>query len=166
MGHGSSTASAGAGDDTGIGTSANDGMAPRAKIIEMDIGNVSRPACSDQLWYFPADIGDMYLAGYSEGARIFSSSWGEGSSNYTLWASQIDRFVWNHPNAALFFAAGNNPPLVHVTSPSTSKDGLSVGAAYATATDAREWVLDVSAGPTADGRRKPDINTIFRTTSF
>lgn len=166
FGHGTATASAAAGNDTGIGSSLNDGMAAAAKLVELDIGTVDA-SCNGALSYIPDDYSLMFGAGYSVGARIFSNSWGACSNDYTLEASMVDRFMWNNPDALILFANGNQgntctPTATKVSSPATNKDAVAVsGAAGMTQRDSMGAALP---GNTADGRWKPDITTSFATT--
>ena len=164
FGHGTATSSAAAGSEGTVITpdSLNDGMAPNAKLVMMDIGTVDA-SCNTLLSYIPDDYGTMYAAAYAApaSARIFSNSWGAANSAYTLEASMVDRFMWNNPQALVFFSQGNNPPNPTVGSPATSKSVVSVGAA--SAWNNREAVGGVSRGPTTDGRRKPDVSTFFST---
>ncbi|TLZ53061.1 MAG: hypothetical protein E6K18_01330 [Methanobacteriota archaeon] len=161
-GHGTATAGSAAGDDsTFTPQSPEDGMAPNAKIIEMDIGGVDQAMCNDVLSYIPNDYATMFGAGYTNGARIFSNSWGATSAAYTLEASMVDRFVWNNPDATILFANGNNPPNPLVGSPATAKNDISVSGAFAWTN--RDNMGAASRGPTTDGRRKPDVTTFFCT---
>ncbi|HEY5538849.1 MAG TPA: S8 family serine peptidase, partial [Thermoplasmata archaeon] len=79
-GHGTSTSSAAAGDDLSptIGTSLNDGMAPGAKLVMLDIGSCDPTTQSDILVYIPDDYSDLFGPAYAAptNARIFSNSWG------------------------------------------------------------------------------------------
>ena len=164
-GHGTATSSSAGGDDTGMSpSSANDGMAPNSKLIMVDIGSVDGSGC-DVLTYIPNDYADMFGSAYAQGARIFSNSWGGASSAYTFDASMSDRFIWNNPDALILFANGNNPPNPTVGSPATAKSVVSVSGAASWTTTGREQMGGASRGPTADGRRKPDITTIFSTQS-
>ncbi|HEV8595435.1 MAG TPA: S8 family serine peptidase, partial [Thermoplasmata archaeon] len=165
VGHGSATSSSAAGDDTGMTpTSINDGMAPNAKLIMVDIGSMDANGC-DALTYIPDDYADMFGSAYTQGARIFSNSWGGAASAYTFDASMTDRFIWNNPDALILFANGNNPPNPLVGTPATAKSVVSVSGAASSSVGGREQMGAASRGPTADGRRKPDITTIFSTTS-
>ncbi len=170
MGHGTATSSSAAGDDTGMSpASLNDGMAPDAKLVMLDIGSADASGC-DTLSYIPDDYADMYGAAYSlagsASAKIFSNSWGSATSAYTFDASMVDRFMWNNPDTLILFANGNNPPNPLVGSPATAKSLISVGASCAW--NFREMTTGCggggpSTGPTADGRRKPDLATFYAT---
>lgn len=172
MGHGTATSSSAAGDDTGMTpANLNDGMAPSAKLVMLDIGSVDASGC-DILSYIPDDYRDMFGAAYglagAASAKIFSNSWGGATSAYTFDASMVDRFVWNNPDALILFANGNNPPNVFVGSPATAKSLIAVGASCAW--NNREATTGCagggpSTGPTTDGRRKPDLATFYSTGS-
>ena len=160
-GHGTATSGAAGGNDDPIASSPNEGMARASRLVMIDIGSVDATACDDSLRYLPDDYGDMFGAAYASptNARIFSNSWGGSSFAYTLEASRTDRFIWNNPDALILFANGNNPPNARVGSPATAKNVVSVGGAQSW--NNRDAISGVSFGPTADGRRKPDISTIY-----
>ena len=165
-GHGTFTSGSAAGDDTGMTpSSANDGMAPNAKLIMLDIGRVDATACDDSLSYIPDDYADMFGPAYAapNNVRIFSNSWGGTSSAYTTEARMVDTFVWNYPDTLILFANGNNPPNPTVGSPATNKNGAAISGANSVTT--REAMGAASRGPTTDLRRKPDITTIYQTTA-
>jgi len=144
---------------------------------------------------------ELFLPMYRAGARIFSNSWGSPSdASYSFYSNSVDRFMHAYPEALVLFAAGNDgPDAFTVDSPSTNKNGVSVGASLtdtpyavsAAADGARRRHLRSagrtgdgtgtsagtsatvpsssggggvnslaffsSAGPTLDGRRKPDV---------
>ncbi|MEK6850937.1 MAG: S8 family serine peptidase, partial [Candidatus Thermoplasmatota archaeon] len=95
FGHGTATSAAAAGfDSTFTPASLNDGMAPNAKLVMMDIGRVDATACDDLLSYIPDDYADLFGPAYAPapvgaGARIFSGSWGGTSSAYTTEARMV-----------------------------------------------------------------------------
>lgn len=102
---------------------------------------------------------------YNAGVRVFSNSWGTTGNNYDSMAVQVDTFMYNHPDALVLFSAGNsgeNGLEKTVNSPSTNKNGVSVGAslndhdswlAYETETEDYYGIEAVagfsSQGPTA-----------------
>jgi len=97
------------------------------------------------------------LQANSGGARIHSNSTETTTlGEYTTIDQDADRFLFDHEEMAIFFAAGNSGPGLTTTgSPPTRKQGISVGAvAHGSST-----TLDgfSSRGPTADGRIKPDL---------
>jgi len=86
----------------------------------------------------PADLAVLLQDAYTRGARIHSNSWGGGDPGaYDAQCEQLDRFVWQHKDMCVLFAAGNdgtdkdgdgviNP--MSVTSPGTAKNCITVGA--------------------------------------
>ncbi|MBW3622433.1 MAG: S8 family serine peptidase [Armatimonadetes bacterium] len=84
------------------------GIAPEAKLViqEVDVEeDGTSVGFTDQ-----TDLGPILQWAYDHGARLHNNSWGDdnGEPNaYTLHAQQIDRFIWEHPDFAMFFAAGN-----------------------------------------------------------
>lgn len=79
----------------------------------------------------PTDLNTgMFNIMYLAGTRIFSNSWGTSNRNYDTQARQVDTFMWNHPDALVLFSAGNSGEsgARTINSPSTNKNGVSVGA--------------------------------------
>ena len=142
----------------------------------------------------PADLTVLLQHAYGQGARIHSNSWGGGDPGaYDAQCEQLDRFVWNRKDMCVIVAAGNdgtdndgdgsiNP--MSVTSPSTAKNCITVGASEnkrpsfngevygdwwpddypvapfnnaAMADNPAQIVAFSSRGPTLDGRFKPDV---------
>lgn len=148
----------------------DNGHAPGAKIAFVDIG------VEKKLLETPPNPGqsDLFLTPYVlAGARIFSQSWGCASENsescfrYSTSSRSVDQFAWDHQDALVVFAAGNNGREIQpsVSAPGTAKNILSVGATQTTwgfASGGRprsdETVADFSSfGPTEDFRVKPDL---------
>jgi len=171
-GHGTSTSGNAAGSDAPpIGTSTQDGMALDAKLIVQDIGSVGptmgcpSPLVGDILSYIPDNYDDLFGPAYTNNSRIHSNSWGGADNGYDLQAMMVDRFVWNHPDMAIFFASGNGGPgLFTVGSPGTSKSAITIGGANEFPGE-QQVNSQSSRGPTADGRLKPDIMTFFTGTT-
>src|SRR2546427_7820392 len=120
FGHGTAVASTLAGNDTGIGTSPNEGNARGAKLYLQDIGTVGVDTnCNagngnaDLLNYLPQDYADLFGPPglvYNDPAapvRVHSDSWGGTANVYDLQARMVDMFVWAHPDMTIVFAAGN-----------------------------------------------------------
>ncbi len=128
-------------------------------------------------------VADGYLAsgpGY-DGARVGSNSWGDTGARgaYTATAQTYDALVRDavpaQPGAQEIvevFAAGNDgPDAGSLAAPGTAKNVISVGASenvhpFGTdacsttdgeADDPEDLAVFSSRGPTADGRRKPDL---------
>lgn len=90
------------------------GVAPEAKLVvqafEVDAENNVVGLGDD---YYP-----MFAQAYADGARIHSDSWGDETGpasdpaaqfgRYPATAQRTDQFVWDHPDMAIFFAAGNS----------------------------------------------------------
>ena len=56
----------------------------------------------------PDDLRQMYQQAYSVGARIHSNSWGAAlAGEYTTDSANTDDFVWDNPDMAITFSAGN-----------------------------------------------------------
>lgn len=92
-----------------------DGTAPGAKIIAQEAGN--------SLQYLNNLGGTLYHAAntaFQNGARIHSNSWGSSCRNsfgacisgctvdYRATSRDGDQVVWDHPELAVFVAAGNS----------------------------------------------------------
>ena len=91
------------------------------------------------LFGIPDNMADLLQPAYDEGARIHSNSWGGGDpGDYDEQCSDLDQFVWDHPDLLVVAAAGNAgtdqlPPAgtidpTSVDSPGTAKNCLTVGA--------------------------------------
>lgn len=111
----------------------------------------------------PLDITALFADAYRKGARIHSNSWGGGAPGaYDAQCDQLDRFVWQHKNFCILFAAGNdgtdkdgdgriNP--MSVTSPGTAKNCITVGASenarpeFNSETYGKWWRQDYPAAP-------------------
>lgn len=137
-GHGSHVTGSIAGNAIGLddhaaaGVSNFNGMAPDAKLIFTDVqasgasDGLSIPESLDG-----SDGGDGLLPiPYDDGARIHSNSWGSSTAAYTLYAQQIDSFVYDNPDMLVLVAAGNSGDdgVFSVGSPATCKNCLGVGA--------------------------------------
>ncbi|HEY3347905.1 MAG TPA: S8 family serine peptidase, partial [Nitrospirota bacterium] len=137
----------------------------------------------------------LFPNAYDQGARIHSNSWGYTGSygNYDYYAAQVDSYAWNNKDFLPLFSAGNDGADTSpsngyvdpgsVSSPSTAKDVLCVGASennrpsiatkYGTAIPGIYLVQPINQdrmadnangmaafsgrGPCDDGRIKPDI---------
>jgi hypothetical protein len=140
-----------------------DGMAPGAKLVIQDAG-VDPDPCADLpgLGCPVVDLKPLFQQAYDQGARLHTNSWGDNEeasvqNNYTVASQDVDQFQWDHKDDLIFFAAGNSGPRRgSVGSPSTNKNGVSVGATLR-GPRAKTMAVFSSCGPTADGRIKPDI---------
>lgn len=140
-----------------------DGMAPGAKLVIQD-GGFQTDNCGDLpgIGCPVVDLNPLFQQAYDQGARIHSNSWGDNENapvqnNYSAGSQDVDEFMWNHKDFLIFFAAGNSGPnTATVSTPSTSKSGVSVGSTLRGAS-ANSMSGFSSCGPTDDNRRKPDI---------
>jgi subtilisin family serine protease len=134
------------------------GMAPQAKIAFFDIGVTDR----DYLKLPATD--DIFNAAYTAGARIHTNSWGNLGGLYGQMSFDVDKFVFEHPDFLVVFAAGNSGDLggKSIISPGNSKNALSVGAGQVRTVLTDELrtpgnentalAYFSSLGPTTDGR--------------
>jgi hypothetical protein len=148
----------------------NNGMAPEAKIVVQD-GGKTMNTCSEMpgLGCPVIDLYPIFEQAYVQGVRVHNNSYGDNEvaqapnqSNYTARSQDVDRFMWDHKDMLIVFAAGNsgmNNRDFSVGSPSTNKNGLSVGSVRVSATANSDEDLSSfsSRGWSADGRVKPDI---------
>ena len=160
QGHATFVAAIAAGDDRNLpGSSARRGGAWAARLVcgnRLDLN----PPISNTLF------NELTLAG-GAGAFIHSNSWHRNTNPaalpargapavYTVLDSQVDNFTFNNENHLVVGSAGNNGE--ELGPPGTAKNALCVGAAQA---DPNEMNLgDGNPGPTADGRRKPDLMAV------
>ncbi len=139
------------------------GMAYNAAIIFQGIGDDG----GTNSVYPPDNLSDLFVEAYDNGARVHSNSWGSTSNlgDYTSDSKTIDDFMWNYTDFLVVFSAGNKGSgLNTVEFPSTSKNGLSIGATenYRSEKGGNADNIDDTAsfssrGPTDDGRIKPDL---------
>ncbi|HEX4963445.1 MAG TPA: S8 family serine peptidase [Thermoanaerobaculia bacterium] len=165
QGHGTHVAGTVAGDNFAhlLTHDAADGMAPGAKLVIQDAGFLT-DNCGDLpgIGCPVVDLKPIFLQAYNQGARIHTNSWGDNENaavqnNYTAASQDADQVMWDHKDFLIFYAAGNaGPGTGSVGSPSTNKNGVSVGATLR-GTSADSMASFSSCGPTKDGRIKPDI---------
>src|SRR4051812_8415791 len=163
--HGSHVAGTIAGDNLAnpIVHDPGDGMAPGAKLVVQDAGFLTDD-CGDLpgIGCPVVDLKPLFQQAYTQGARIHTNSWGDNENaflqnNYSAACQDVDEFMFSHPDFLILFAAGNSGPrAASVGSPSTSKNGISVGATRRGA-QADTMAGFSSCGPAADGRFKPDL---------
>jgi subtilisin family serine protease len=117
----------------------------------------------------PVDLAAFFQQAYDAGARIHNNSWGGGDfGEYDSYAEAVDRFMWEHKDFLILFAAGNDGidydrngavDAGSVTPPGTAKNCLTVGAAESVrtlggyqATYGRLWGGDYPTPPLRDDR--------------
>lgn len=158
-GHGTHVAGTIAGDilDSQLQTNGQfNGVAPNCKLVVLDLSSNGGEALS------VCDATCLYTPGYSAGARLHTNSWGSGFvGNGYYFGADVDLFLYENPDFAVFFAAGNGGSNGGntVTAEASSKNIIAVGASETTLDS--DSVMNVawfsSQGPTYDGRIKPDI---------
>ena len=96
------------------------------------------------------------------GAVIHTNSWHDNTAGagkpatYNQTAADVDTFTWNNEDHLVLGSAGNTGE--EQGPPGTAKNAICVGAAQA---DPNEMNFgDGNAGPTADGRNKPDLDGV------
>lgn len=89
----------------------------------------------------------------SDGARTHTNSWGDdGTTQYNGLCRGIDVFQWNNESSQTYWAATNTSSL---RNPENAKNLLAVGATSKSPNHHNHCYG--GAGPTNDGRRKPEI---------
>jgi subtilisin family serine protease len=141
--HGTHCAGTLAGDQSPItGSTFRNGVAYAAKMAFTNLGDV------DGINLYTA-----LTAHHGVGARVHSNSWGDdGTTQYTSDCQQIDQYSWDNENGMVAFAVTNTSLL---KTPENAKSVLAVGATEQA--PSQHLVGSGGAGPTIDGRRKPEI---------
>ncbi len=164
--HGTHVAGTVAGDNLAhpLAHDTADGMAPGARLVIQDAGFRTDP-CADLpgLGCPVVDLKPIFEQAYDQGARLHTNSWGDSEAapvqnGYSTGSQDVDEFMWKHKDFLIFFSAGNSGSFLDgkVGSPSTAKNGISVGATMH-GDRAAEMAPFSSCGPTTDGRTKPDV---------
>jgi hypothetical protein len=172
QGHGTHVAGnmVGDSDNDPANFAAQDGMAPAAKIVVQDAGFLSN-ACADGPGFgCPViKLDPLFEQSRVQGASVHNNSWGDNEDvpgpqqcNYTARSQDVDRYMWEHKDFLIVYAAGNYGAGnidFSVGSPGTNKDGLSIGSSRTSATATSDDNLSrfSSRGWTSDGRIKPDL---------
>jgi len=153
-GHGTHVTSTLLGD--GSGDSNSTGIVPQATFnfyqLEVDSsGTLAR-------W---GSLYEMFEHSLMNDANIHTNSWGSENlvGDYTSDSRSIDWFTNDYPEFLVIFSAGDMG-VSGVTSPSTAKNALSVGASTTGAFGSEpigQVFNESSSGPTSDGRIKPDL---------
>ena len=152
-GHATFTAGNAAGDDfNNPGTAARRGGAWAARLVVGNNADIPSPNSM---------LTELNLAA-GMGAVIHTNSWHDntaGAGNpatYNQTAADVDTFCWNNEDHLVFGSAGNTGE--EQGPPGTAKNAVCVSAAQAAPNQANFG--DGNAGPTADGRRKPDLMAV------
>lgn len=128
-----------------------DGMAPNAQLLFLDIGNDTSGCLSI------TDLTGTLQQGYGGGARIHSASWGAPTGGiYSGNDFEADFALSKAEDMIFVVSAGNEGSGNQTTgSPGNSKNAITVGAlGHGGSVTVASFS---SRGPTADGRRKPDV---------
>lgn len=146
--HGTHTAGTAAGDQFPLnGVYTADGSAYAAKISHSNVNDVNGSGAS------PSNLYAYLDAAHADGARVHTNSWGDdGTTAYTTWCEDIDRFSYDREESLVLFAVTNTSTL---KTPENAKDVLAVGASVNGTSD--DNFCSGGRGPTNDGRRKPEI---------
>ena len=110
------------------------GTAPKAQFVFQSIMDPD-----GNLGGIPADLNDLFLPPYNDGARVHSNSWGAPvAGEYNTDSESLDEFAWNHKDMVITFSAGNsgtdassNDGVINADSigaPGTAKNCITVGA--------------------------------------
>ena len=136
-----------AGDDfNNPGTGANRGNAWAARLVSGRRGE---------------GIANALVSNRAQGATIHTNSWHDntaGAGNpatYNQTAADVDAFTFNNQDHLVLGSMGNNGE--EQGPPGTAKNAVGVNAARRDPNEMQ--VGDGNPGPTADGRRKPDVVT-------
>ncbi len=141
--HGTHTAGSAAGDQEPInGVLGGNGTAYHARLAHTNDSLVNSSN-------FKSKLEELY----SDGATIFTNSWGDDfTTAYNAWCVDIDAMMWEHQETLICFAVSNGSLLKN---PENAKNVLAVGATEQSPNEGRHCTA--GAGPTADGRRKPEL---------
>ncbi|RMF73336.1 MAG: hypothetical protein D6738_08985 [Acidobacteria bacterium] len=152
------------------------GVAPGARIYASKVFNATGA------WDLRVPYADLVRHAAEAGAQVSSNSWGSPVNTYTAAARDYDALVrdarpdvpGDQPMIVVFAAGNEGPGASTVGSPGTAKNVITVAAAenwwpgYRTCgwdpafqdTPGDDIVYYSGRGPTADGRRKPDVAAI------
>lgn len=146
--HGTHTAGTAAGDQTPVtGSAVANGNAFAAKISHSNLNDVNGSGTS------PSNLYNYLSLQHDDGARVHTNSWGDdGTTAYTTWCVDIDRYSYDHEDDLVMFAVTNTSTL---KTPENAKDCVGVGASQNGTNDAN--FCSGGRGPTNDGRRKPEV---------
>ncbi len=147
--HGTHTAGTAAGENVDPGFPQHRGMAPKARLSCSSYYDL-HGATGDTV---ASNLAEFFALAHADGARIHTNSWGDDTRfDYTAWCVDIDTFSRQHEDDLVVFSATN---LATLRTPENAKNCLAVGA---TLRPPSQGVRSSGGtGPTADGRRKPEV---------
>ena len=124
----------------------------------------------------PRNLNDLFAEAYKHGVRIHTNSWGGmRGGKYSASESQVDEFMWKHPDFLILFAAGNagfdsnrdgRVDLRSMASPASAKNIITVGASenYLTVGGRQEKMKDsrrrITQPPLAEDKYSDNPNGI------
>lgn len=163
-GHGTHVAGSVLGDGISISDGPIKGTAPGAKLIFQSVLDDA-----GGLGGLPDELEQLFIPPYiTDKARIHTNSWGSVGNlgQYDVQARALDKFVYEHRDMLICFAAGNEGSdrdangqidLGSVTPPGTAKNCLTVGASENNRpeqlmTYGQGWPADFSADPIKSDR--------------
>jgi len=147
--HGTHTAGTLAGENIDPAFPQHRGMAPEARISHTDWNSLHGEEWDGQ----PSNVADLLQTAHADGARVHSNSWGDDNrTTYTTWCRDIDAFSRSHEEDLVVFAVTN---LALLKSPENAKNLLAVAATQRPPNQG--FFATGGSGPTADGRRKPEV---------
>ncbi|MBL9032771.1 MAG: S8 family serine peptidase [Phycisphaerae bacterium] len=139
--HGTHVGGTAAGD-AGSDTADTRGIAYNAKIVFDDIPSFTETAMNSQL-----------VQHHGQGARAHTNSWGnDGTTAYDGLCRGVDVFSYNNEDSLVLFAVTNQSLLKN---PENAKNLLAIG--NTGDTPSQGTICTGGAGPTSDGRRKPEL---------
>lgn len=113
-GHGTHVCGSALGSGQHVSQGLIEGTAPDADLIVQSLFSGFDDWGSTKLGGIPVDLGPLFGQAYQHGARIHSNSWGTPLPRnlvqrpYDGKTESIDRFVWEHQDFTILFAAGND----------------------------------------------------------
>ncbi|KAL0244635.1 hypothetical protein GEMRC1_008717 [Eukaryota sp. GEM-RC1] len=111
-----------------VSGSNHQGIAHNARIAMIDLCGSDCSTLS-----IPSRPASMYTSSFLIGSRIFSNSWGLSSLGiYDSLAQSVDQFIYQNDDVIMISSAGNsgNAGLRTISSPSSSKNSLSIGSSF------------------------------------
>jgi hypothetical protein len=101
------------------------------------------------------NLNDRLTIAHVDGASVHSNSWGNSETTYNAWARDIDIFTRNNEDDLVLVATDN---FGIVKAPENAKNCIAVAAA--SDAPSQDSFCYGGLGPTADGRRKPDLMAV------